>query len=366
MLDSSPSMKGNMKSIAFFNNKGGVGKTTLVCNLAHYLSTVQGKRVLVIDLDPQCNTTQLILSAERCASLYWPDEAYAEAIAGDGVWDELQRVDTIYDAVRPLEEGEGRPGVVSPVPASQNRFEVDLIPGHPRMSVFEDKASQWFSEATAGDIAGLRKTLWLTTILEAFNSEYDVILFDLGPSLGALNRSVLAASDYFVTPMGADIFSVVALRNIAEWLNHWARLYKQGVHLCETSNPGATTRFSIPAHLRIESGFAGFTVQQYSTVTIRGERRATVAYDQILNQIPTQVTTHLLQLAPAGSTIDALKLGDVPNLRSLVPLAQSANAPLAGLTSRDGLTGGQYSQQKSYTELINRVGAQLTQNCLAE
>ncbi|WP_168220074.1 MULTISPECIES: ParA family protein [unclassified Salinibacterium] len=355
-----------MKTIAFFNNKGGVGKTTLVCNLGHYLSTVEGKRVLIVDLDPQCNSTQLILSADRCAALYWPDEV-VEGILGENVedlWGDALRVDTIYDAVRPLEEGEGSVATVTPVRAVANRFAVDLLPGHPRMSVFEDQLGQWFRDATSGDIAGLRKTLWLTQLLEGLEAEYDVVLFDLGPSLGALNRSVLASSDFFVTPMGADIFSIVALRNIAEWLTHWVRLYKQGVALCNLNNPGATARFSIPAELSIERGFAGYTIQQYSTVTIRGERRATVAYDQILNQVPSQVAAHLHALAIPALQLEALKLGDVPNLRSLVPLAQSANAPLASLASADGLAGGQYSQQKTYTSLIDNVGARLTENCL--
>ncbi|SMQ58093.1 AAA domain-containing protein [Plantibacter sp. VKM Ac-1784] len=352
-----------MKSIAFFNNKGGVGKTTLVCNLAHYLASVEEKRVLIVDLDPQCNSTQLLLTPEQCAHLYWPEEALGDEISD--LWGDVTNVETIYDAVRPLEEGEGSTSPVTPVPAAMNRFAVDIIPGHPRMSVFEDKLGQWFLSATSGDIDGLRKTLWLNKLIEPLETEYDVILFDLGPSLGALNRSVLAASDYFVTPMGADIFSIVALRNIAEWLGHWSRLYMQGVQLCQTNNPGAVERYSVPEQLRVDKGFAGFTVQQYSTVTIRGERRATVAYDQILNQIPSQVERHLHDLAIPGLDVEALKLGDVPNLRSLVPLAQSANTPLAALTSRDGLAGGQYSQQRSYTELINNVGARLTQNCLS-
>ena len=356
-----------MKSIAFFNNKGGVGKTTLVCNLAHYLSSVEDKKVLIVDLDPQCNSTQLLLTPEQCAFLYWPDEAFESVIVENPteLWGQIMHVDTIYDAVRPLEEGEGSTATATPVRSGMNRFAVDIIPGHPRMSVFEDKLGQWFLSATSGDIDGLRKTLWLSKLVESLETDYDVILFDLGPSLGALNRSVLAASDYFVTPMGADIFSIVALRNIAEWLGHWSGLYKQGVQLCRNNNPGAAERYSIPGQLRIDKGFAGFTVQQYSTVTIRGERRATVAYDQILNQIPAQVENHLSELAIPGLDADALKLGDVPNLRSLIPLAQSANAPLAALTSRDGLAGGQYSQQRGYTELINKVGARLTENCLS-
>ena len=347
-----------MKTLAFFNNKGGVGKTTLVCNLAHYLSTVEHKKVLVVDLDPQCNTTQLILSPEVCADLYWNHSG--GYLNGESTGEH----DTIYDAVRPLEEGDATVGSVKPSAGGNNRFNVDLIPGHPRMSVFEDLLGQWFRDATSGDIAGLRKTLWLGNVMTDVGAAYDIVIFDVGPSLGSLNRSVLAASDYFVTPMGADIFSVVALRNISGWMTHWHELFAQGVQLCEKNNPGAASRFSIPESLAIMNGFAGYTVQQYSTVSVRGERRATVAYDQIINQIPEQVVEHMQNLAIPGLTQSDLSLGDVPNLRSLVPLAQSANAPLAMLTSKDGLAGGQYTQQKSYSKLVNNVGRRLTENCL--
>lgn len=347
-----------MQRIAFFNNKGGVGKTTLVSNIAHYLSTSGERRVLLIDLDPQCNATQLILPPESSVGLYWPD-----GLTGDGASVAGADWETIYSVARPLEEGDNNPPFPKPIPAHLNRFAVDLIPGHPRMSMFEDRLGPWFRDVQGGSVEGIRRTLWLATLLEHYEDEYDAVLFDMGPSLGALNRSILAAADYFITPMGADIFSVVALRNIADWITEWAGDYELGVQACAKKTPDALSRWKIPTRLAITDGFAGYTVQQYSTVSIRGERRATVAYDQIINRIPEQIAAHLEQLAPSRLKEDSLRLGDIPNLRSLVPLAQSANAPLSELNSRDGLTGGQYSQQRNYSDLINRVGQRIVENC---
>ncbi len=54
-----------MESIAMFNNKGGVGKTTLLCNLAAYLCKARQKKVLVIDADPQCNSTTYALDEDE-------------------------------------------------------------------------------------------------------------------------------------------------------------------------------------------------------------------------------------------------------------------------------------------------------------
>jgi cellulose biosynthesis protein BcsQ len=59
-----------MLSVVFFNNKGGVGKTTLVCNVASHLAHRRRLRVLLVDCDPQCNSTQLILSSAGWTSLY--------------------------------------------------------------------------------------------------------------------------------------------------------------------------------------------------------------------------------------------------------------------------------------------------------
>ena len=341
-----------MKKIAFFNNKGGVGKTTLACNLANYFAEDKKLNILVVDLDPQCNSTQLILSPEKCAEIYWDEQN-----AGTP-----PQIDTIYKAVRPLEEGDGEADPIQPIPRKNNRFNVDLIPGHPRISAFEDKLGPSFRDATAGDVSGLRMTIWLKQLLAPFEDKYDIAILDVGPSLGALNRSILASSDYFITPMGADIFSVVALRNISEWLSAWIDLYQEGVQLCIKRNPGAIERHRIPEKLDISKGFLGFTVQQYSTVTIRGKRRATVAYDQIINKIPETAEEYLFDFTKSDINFSDLKLGDIPHLRSLVPLAQSASAPLARLQSNDGLTGGQYSQQKNYIALIENVGNKLLEN----
>jgi len=59
-----------MKSIVVFNNKGGVGKTTLLCNLASYLSIKKGKKILIIDTDPQCNATAYMFPYPQIEEIY--------------------------------------------------------------------------------------------------------------------------------------------------------------------------------------------------------------------------------------------------------------------------------------------------------
>lgn len=339
-----------MKSLAFFNNKGGVGKTTLTCNIAAYLAQERGLRILLVDGDPQCNSTQLLLSPERCNELYWDKSVVSDTL-------------TLSKVVAPLEEGDIRLDTSKPVvSASENRFGVDLIPGDPGMSIIEDLLGKWWSDGGGGDLGALRKTNWVSMLLEAYETKYDLVIFDLGPSLGSLNRSILLATDYFAAPLAADTFSVVALRNIRAWFGQWSKSYEQSLELAERSLPGRLANHRIQRDVKIMQGFVGYTVQQYITRSTKGERRPTRAYERILDLVPDEIRATLADYAAPGVNEEALKLGDVPNLYSLIPLAQDVNAPIAGLKSSDGLSGGQFSQQESYRVLMHAVGAALADN----
>lgn len=338
-----------MKSLTFFSNKGGVGKTTLTCNFAYYLASTKNLNILVVDGDPQCNTTQLILGEERCNELYWPKGS-------------VEGRNTLASIVQPLMEGEiSLTENLSPLPASDNRFGVDLIPGDPKMSIIEDMLGKWWSESTGGDLGAVRKTNWVSMLQKEY-SEYDLIIFDVGPSLGSLNRSILLATDYFVAPLAADTFSIVALRNIASWFGQWSSDYSYKIAAVQRSFPDRMSSLPVQIDLNEKFRFAGYTVQQYITRSKRGQRRPTGAYEALLNRIPAEVDETIAKLKPPHLPASDLRLGDVPNLYSLIPLAQDVNSPIAGLTSRDGITGGQYPQQREYASLMDQLGADLARN----
>lgn len=336
-----------MVSIAMFNNKGGVGKTTLTNNIASFIGDNYQKRVLVVDCDPQCNSTQLLMGEEFSTKLYWNENINPE-------------ITTISRILQPIEDGDSDINdKITPIKSSQTRFNVDLIPGSPKFSIIEDRLGAAWHELKGGEIGGIRKSNWNKYLIEKLKNNYDFIFFDLGPSLGSINRSVLIGCDYFLTPMGTDIFSILGIRNIAEWLNSWLNLYSNSLKLCEDRSPGSLEKFNIPMDVKIKQGYIGYTIQQYITKSFGGVRRPTKAYEEIINSVPNEIEKSLGKYLKVNLVKDDLKLGDVPHLYSLIPLAQSNASPLLKLKGTDGLVGTQFKQVQDYKAILEGIVGKL-------
>lgn len=337
-------------SICFFNNKGGVGKTTLACNVAAYIAETKGLGVLLVDTDPQCNATQLVLPDHLTTEIY--RTTYAEAT-----------IHTLREVLHPFLAGEASLAAHhTPIAPEANRFGISVLPGHPQIAMLEDHLSQAWRGFLGGDLGGARITNWNTQLLTHLGGKFDVIIYDAGPSLGALNRSILIGVDYFMAPMGCDIFSLIGIENIAVWMNKWRDAYENAHALCAKEFGDQLEEYAVRYSSSGASRFIGYTVQQYITKTIHDEKRATVAYEEILRQIPRSMEDRLGSLLAAGLDASDIRLGDVPHMYSLVPLAQTAHAPIHKLTSKDGLSGGQYQQQRQYEHFIRNLSDALVCN----
>jgi len=336
-------------TIAAFNNKGGVGKTTLTCNVAAFLAIEMRKRVLVVDCDPQCNATQLVVGQDVATTLYWSGKS--------------QDQKTIRDVVQPIEDGDSDIALdITPLKSSSNRFNVDLICGHPSFAIIEDRLGAAWHDLLGGDLGGIRKTNWNTALSRHLDPLYDVAFFDLGPSLGSINRTVLIGCDFFFTPMGSDIFSILGIRNISAWLALWTARYMNGIALADKNQPGRLAEFPIRQSLEQTARYVGYTMQQYITKSKSGERRPTVAYEEIIAKVPTEVYESLSPYFAPTVSNDTVRLGDVPHLYSLIPLAQSAATPIIGLQSSDGLVGSQYRQREDFLGIIEGISRRLVAN----
>lgn len=330
-------------AIAFFNNKGGVGKTTLACNFASFLTQNRGLRVALADCDPQANATQLLLDDSAWQDIYEDRKAAEER--------------TILKSLREIRAGDSTVPKDIEVHLSE-RFGVGVLAGHPSLSVVEDLLSTSWGEFLAKRLGGARRSLWVRQLLSHLSSDFDVVVFDLGPSLGALNRSVLMGCDHFVTPVAADLFSLYALENIGEWVGGWASEYVETVPKIEADSASIAT-YNIPNELAIAQGWVGYSVQQYVARSARGKIRGVQSYEKYRQQIP-QRAERLRGFAPAG--LDTLELGIVPNMFSMVPLAQAAHAPISELRPADGVRGAQVTQQSRYVSQLNDVFNLLASN----
>lgn len=327
-----------MRSIVVFNNKGGVGKTTLLCNLASYLALRKNLKILIIDTDPQCNATAYMFPYSKIEDIYATNK------------------DTIYEIVKPLQRGKGFKEGSLPIIKSPF-FGVDVIVGDPQLSLSEDFLSKDWLDGKSGDFRGLQTTLLFTDLLSKLQ-DYDYVFFDVGPSLGALNRAVLAACDFFIVPMASDIFSLQALENISKSLKEWNSQLTRGLSDYKIKeNEGFTINDQeITWHLK----FGGYVTQQYTAKTVEGKKQPVNAYEKIIKRIPMTVKKHLLTIN--SSEISNPLIGEIPNLHSLVPLSQNSSVPIFNLKSEHGVVGAHFNKVKEYEKTLAELSTNLISN----
>lgn len=332
------------KTTCFFNNKGGVGKTTLVANLAAELSLSFGAKILVVDADPQCNLTQYVLSDELTNSIY-----------------SQENPPTIFTVIRPLSLGKGYENELPLLPAKD--FGFDVIIGDPRLALQEDLLAGDWKEARGGGMRGIRTTFVFAELVKrAKELNYDFVFFDMGPSLGAINRAILLAMDFFVVPMSIDVFSQWAIKNIGTTVSVWQKELKTGMALSE--EPTELAELSPAGKLR----FLGFVTQQHkerrgsddSLLDDENEpppaRRRVKAYEDIGSAFPEKIRESLGGLF-ASEDMNA-HLGDIRHLGSLAPRSQTQHVPMISVAG----TGNYTKLRKNARELYRSIARRYLEN----
>jgi len=178
------------KRIAIFNHKGGVGKTTLTLNVAAALAYL-GKKVLLVDSDPQCNLTSYLLEDKIV------DNLLDHSDGPDG--------ETLWSAVKPIVEASGDVQVIAAKELSIDNLY--LLPGDIRLSDFESELNQLWSDCLQRKIKGFRGTAALSAVVNDVAEELDIdfVFFDSGPNIGPLNRSILLDCDYLCSQSSENV-----------------------------------------------------------------------------------------------------------------------------------------------------------------
>lgn len=254
-----------MKAISIFNNKGGVGKTTLTFHLAHALAAI-GKKTLIIDLDPQCNLTILGMDEEELHNIWLEEDPFIDDFqsARDGLsakeFDSLvSKVRSIHFLLKPTEDGVAEIGKFAPPKSLATNL--DLVPGRLTMHLYEDKISGRWSDVYQGDPLAVRTVTKIREIAESYSKQfgYDFVIMDTSPSLGILNKVIISTTDGFLIPCMPDMFSLYGVRNIGNALTIWKKQFDTIYHLLSDEK-----RKNFPKNFVRLLGFTIYNAKKYS------------------------------------------------------------------------------------------------------
>lgn len=319
------------KRISIFNHKGGVGKTTLTFNLASALAE-QGKRVLLVDTDPQCNLTSQIIE--------------------DSVVDDLldksdsQNGQTVWSSVKPIVDAEGDIKLVDAYETENgNLF---ILPGDIRLSEFESDLSELWSQCVLRKTKGYRGVTAISRLVNAVATEKDVdyVFYDSGPNIGSLNKVILLDCDYFIVPAACDLFSLRALKTLgvtlASWIKEWQTISGLAPENADLLVGTPSFLGYIPLGFRT---YGGQPAQKHKSFISRIQK-------EVMSQIVSQLREIDKDLAIGG--MNDFKLGEVKDFGTLVSASQEQGVAMASVQH------GQSEEAKAIftsaaTKVISRI-----------
>jgi cellulose biosynthesis protein BcsQ len=309
------------KTIALFNHKGGVSKTTTTFNLGWMLAE-KGHRVVMIDTDPQCNLTGLVLDYDSAQDF---DAFYTKHPNSN-----------IKAGLAPAFESQPRPIEAVECVEVTGRKGLFLVPGHVNLSEYE--VTLGIAHELSSSIQALKNLpgafhYFVTKICEAQKADY--VLVDMSPSLGAMNQNFLMTSDLFLVPTAPDYFSVMAIDSLANILPKWIEWAKKA------SEAEALINASYP--------FPKPNLKFLGTITQRFRPRkgkATIGFQTWIDQINTKVKDRLAPaLSKYGCMLPLAKytavgmspaqgycLQEIADFNSMITISQTHQTPVFALT----------------------------------
>ncbi|MGR9099476.1 MAG: ParA family protein [Gammaproteobacteria bacterium] len=323
------------RRIVFFNHKGGVSKTTTAYNLGWKLAEIEN--VLLVDADPQCNLTSLLIENF--------DDYYLN---------EATKLNNLRDGVEVAFKG--RPAPIGAIECYQpvRRPNLFLIPGHQNLSEFE--AALTFAQTSNNAIATLENlpgafSAFLREVEEKYQISYTII--DLNPGLSSINQNLVLASDYLIVPTNPDPFSIMALETLKTVLPRWAAWLRQSSPLFSGSSYPIDQN---PPKL------LGSVIQRFNVR--RG--KAAKPYRDNIEEIKHKIINDLKPaLYHAGMLLtdheygvplieNGLCLSEIPDFQGILPKALNAGIPVFELNDDEiGETGPVLEQMQKNRNRFN-------------
>lgn len=311
--------------ITFYNHKGGVSKTTTTFNIAHLLASL-GKQVLVVDADPQCNMTELMLSQVI--------EELDRQAEESGQQNELPG-SSLLTILRPRIEGEVPFVDIDGINTVEVKDNLQFIRGDVELNSIEDSLAEAHIQRFSGKVHDKRTYIALGDFLVRLAEErgFEIVFIDVGPSSGALTRTCFLACDAFFIPVSPDRFNVQAIGTlssiIGRWLKEHAEIYEDFRSL------------NLPVRLG-RPMFLG-TVSQHFKI-LKGKPKP--GYRLWMGRIPEAIREKLIpvfrrystedwDLLETIRTDDDISVTEIPDFGSLAPLMQEFGKPVFEIARED-------------------------------
>ncbi len=344
------------KVISIFNNKGGVGKTTLVWNVSDTLSR-KGKRVLMIDFDPQCNLSLSVLGGEVFKKKL-PTE---NAPYGTTIRAYLQRF---------LQNtGEFELFAHEGIHTSTN---AEIIAGDFWVNVYSESLSVG-SDLLTG--TGITKYVVLRDLIDFANSNerkngkppFDYAIIDLPPSFGSLVRVALYSSDYFIVPCTSDTYSSYCIGLIGTMLPKFFSDWESGYYRFRDSNPQFTKYEGLG-----QPKFAGWIFNGYDTLGGKYVKADKIHHDDIAKSISENIISPGKIQVAMGLPLDS-RIGEIEDMNVLIQNSMWQNAPvsqledyspLKTLQNKGSWSGNQRYQINLFKEKFEEIADNIINVCV--
>lgn len=316
--------------LTLYNHKGGVGKTTLTTNIASALAN-KGKRVLLVDSDPQCNLTSYLF-----------EESVVDNLLDESDTDKGR---TLWSALKPIADATGSYKYVKPYETLiQNLW---LIPGDIQLAEFEVSLNELWRDCLDRRIKGFRGANALSALIneccEKLNINY--VFYDTGPNIGSLNRTVLMDCDYFIVPVSCDLFSVRALKSLGHTLVRWVLSW-------ETISQIAPKDIYL---MRGKPKFLGYIPQRFKIYGGIKTKIASSYVSKIQKTILSDVVSVLHEADPnlADKSSRGINLGEVKDFSTLVQLSLEEGVPLNQLSK--GAADQKLSAESAFNKIADSI-----------
>ncbi|WP_279201915.1 ParA family protein [Bilophila wadsworthia] len=282
-----------MAIISVFNNKGGVGKTTLAYHLSNALAEID-KKVLMVDLDPQCNLTIHSIKESYLHDIWSFEQPFVDdflsaykKLTEKEISDLNKRSLTIHFMLKPVEDGaiDTLSIYAPPIKVCKN---IDLIPGRLSINSFENKLSERWNGLYSGEPLSIRTISAIRSICNNYiqKNNYDYVVIDTSPSLGILNKSIISNVDGFMIPCQPDMFSLYGIMNIGNSLKKWKQDFES---VYRNLSPEKRTFF--PENF---VQFLGYTIYNAKKYTKKGtNKNIALAHENFSKQIPITIEKYI-------------------------------------------------------------------------